>query len=150
MYGQDVLSAACQDGETGQERLADVLRPALLAHFRPAFLGRLVVVPYRPLGEAQIGAIVKLKLDKIRRRFERNHHAALVYAPPLARMIAQRCTEGDSGARNIDNILSQSLLPELAAHVLERMAQLRPFRSARIDVDAHGAFAYRFDDEVAS
>jgi len=123
---------------------------ALAKHFAPAFLGRLVVVPYLALGQAQIGAIARLKLERIRRRFERNHHAALVIDPGLPALIAQRCTEVGSGARNIDNILSQSLLPDLAARVLERLSLQRPFASMRVAPGTGSTFDYRFDDEEAA
>ncbi|MFL6658717.1 MAG: type VI secretion system ATPase TssH [Massilia sp.] len=148
--GDAEITAACDGAQPDNDSLATLLRPALLAHFRPAFLGRLAVVPYRPLGREQISAIVRLKLDAIRRRFERQHQATLQVDAALAGLVAQRCTQTDSGARAIDHILAQTLLPQLAARVLERLALVQPFSQVRIGADASGAFTYRFEDRAVA
>jgi type VI secretion system protein VasG len=111
--------------------------------FKPAFLGRLTIVPYYPVKDAILERIVALKLERIRQRFERNHQAVLSYDEALVKAIASRCTEVDSGARNIDNILSKTLMPELAQRVLERMAQDKPIQSLNIELGSDGDFAYR-------
>ncbi|MFA7894193.1 type VI secretion system ATPase TssH [Pseudomonas putida] len=123
-------------------QLVDDLRDQLNGVFKPAFLGRLSIVPYYPVQDAILERIVGLKLDRIRQRFERNHQAQLHFSPALVPAIAARCTEVDSGARNIDNILSGSLMPELAEQVLARMAADQPITSLRIDLDEAGGFAY--------
>jgi len=123
-------------------QLVDDLREQLNGVFKPAFLGRLSIVPYYPVQDAILERIVGLKLERIRQRFERNHQAQLHFSPALVPAIAARCTEVDSGARNIDNILSGSLMPELAEQVLARMAEDQPINSLRIDLDETGGFAY--------
>ena len=114
------------------EELLECIRPELAAHFKTAFLGRLVVVPYYPLGEEQIRGIVRLKLAKIARRFTESHRAELVIDNDLVEYIAARCNDTQTGARTIDNILTHTLLPELSARVLERMASESPFWSVRV------------------
>ncbi|MNF83684.1 hypothetical protein D3C76_1073740 [compost metagenome] len=111
--------------------------------FKPAFLGRLSIVPFYPVQDAILERIVALKLERIRKRFERNHQAVLSYDDALVKAIASRCTEVDSGARNIDNILSRTLMPELAQRVLERMAQDSPIERLTIELGSDGDFAYR-------
>lgn len=133
-------SAAAADPDV----LVELVRPELLKHFKPAFLGRLVVIPYLPLGDVEIREIVRLKLGKIVRRFRENHRAELVIDDRLIATIAARCTEVDSGARNIDHILTQTLLPELSEKILERMATESPFWSVRIGIDDAGGFLYHF------
>ncbi|POA17576.1 type VI secretion system ATPase TssH [Pseudomonas sp. FW300-N1A1] len=123
--------------------IVDGLRDELNQVFKPAFLGRLTIVPYYPVKDAILERIVALKLERIRRRFERNHQAVLSYDDALVKAIASRCTEVDSGARNIDNILSKTLMPELAQRVLERMAQDKPIQSLNIELASDGDFAYR-------
>src|SRR5690606_15894020 len=120
----------------------------LLRHFKPALLGRMVVVPYLPLGEQEIRSIVRLKLRKIQTRFHENHRAELTFDDGLISAIADRCTEVESGARNIDHILTQTLLPELSERVLERMASESPFWSVRVSVDTVGNFEYLFTPPV--
>jgi type VI secretion system protein VasG len=124
-------------------QIVDGLRAELNQVFKPAFLGRLSIVPYYPVQDAVLERIVALKLERIRQRFERNHQAALNYDAELIKAIAARCTEVDSGARNIDNILSGTLMPELAQRVLERMAQGKSIQSLSIKLGSDGDFAYR-------
>jgi len=145
--GTDLIVRASKDRNKlpGAEELIELLRPELLRHFRPAFLGRLVIVPYYPLGDEEIHRIVKLKLAKIAERFRQNHRAELTWDDALIAAIADRCTEVDSGARNIDHILTHTLLPEVSAEVLERMADGREFHGVHVSVDEpSGSFVYKF------
>ncbi|WP_338922957.1 type VI secretion system ATPase TssH [Pseudomonas silesiensis] len=125
------------------DEIVEGLREELNQVFKPAFLGRLTIVPYYPVKDAILERIVALKLERIRQRFERNHQAVLSYDAALVKAIAARCTEVDSGARNIDNILSKTLMPELAQQVLERMAQDTPIQSLHIEMGSDGDFACR-------
>jgi type VI secretion system protein VasG len=85
---------------------------------------------------------VELKLSRIQRRFWEQHQADLTYDDDVVDLIVSRCTEVDSGARNIDNIITQSMLPELSAEVLEQMAQGKTFTAAHISLGPDGSFAY--------
>ena len=107
----------------------------------------MVLVPYFPLGDEQIANIVKLKLQKLVERFASNHHAKLTWDSGVITVITQRCTEVDSGARNIDFILTQSVLPELSSLVLERMSTATPFSAVNIKVNGLGEFDYTFADK---
>ncbi|PVZ37287.1 type VI secretion system ATPase TssH [Pseudomonas sp. CC120222-01a] len=125
------------------DAIVDGLRDELNQVFKPAFLGRLSIVPFYPVQDQILERIVALKLERIAKRFARNHQAELSYDEALVKAIAARCTEVDSGARNIDNILSQTLMPELAQRVLERMAQDAPIERLTIELGSDGDFAYR-------
>jgi type VI secretion system protein VasG len=126
--------------------LTERLRPELLRHFKPAFLGRLVLVPYQPLDRDHLQAIVRLKLEHIQQRFREQQQAHLSFAPDLVAAVADRCTDPESGARNIDHILTQTLLPELSAEVLRRMAQQRAFVSVHLSLRDDRTFAFAFHD----
>jgi type VI secretion system protein VasG len=142
---QDVITQACRGGQRPPPaELIELLRPALLKQFSPAFLGRLVLVPYYHLGDAQINAIVNLKLERLAQRFERNHHARVTWDDEVAAMIAERCKEVDSGARNVDHILTQSVLPELARQVLERISIAARFASVHLALSREGGVEFRF------
>lgn len=145
---QDVITQACQGGRRPlMKALVEQLRPALLKEFSPAFLGRMVLVPYLPLGDEQIANIVKLKLQKLVDRFATNHHAKLTWDASVTRQITDRCTEVDSGARNIDFIMTQTILPELSTLVLERISLDNPFSSVHMTVNQLGQFEYSFVDK---
>jgi type VI secretion system protein VasG len=142
---QEVITEASQGGRRPPpEELIERLRPALLRQFSPAFLGRLVLVPYYHLGDAQIAAIVHLKLNRLAERFARNHHAELTWDEDFARVITERCKEVDSGARNVDHILTQIVLPELAREVLERISVAEPFSAVHLKFTPTGGLAFRF------
>ncbi|QTL01715.1 type VI secretion system ATPase TssH [Aquabacter sp. L1I39] len=120
----DQIARLCADPFTAPEPavLAEALRPELSKHYKAAFLGRVTLVPYLPLSEGVLRKIVVLQLDRIGRRVREAYGADFSFEPTLLEAIAERCTESASGARNIENILSRSLLPDLSSRVLERMA----------------------------
>jgi type VI secretion system protein VasG len=144
---QDVITQACEGGlRPDPAELVARLRPHLLRQFSPAFLGRLVLVPYYPLGDAQVRRIVDLKLGQLARRFADNHCSTFTWDDSVSAGITARCTEVDSGARNIDFILTQTVLPQLSSQVLERICEQRPFEAVHMRLAADGQFAYTFRD----
>ena len=145
---QDAITQACEGGRRlDPAALVERLRPHLLRQFSPAFLGRLVLVPYYPLGDEQVRGIVDLKLSKLAQRFRDNHNSSFNWDPRVSASITARCTEVESGARNIDFILTQTVLPVLSSMVLERISEQRPFNAVQMSVAADGAFTYTFFDE---
>jgi len=125
------------------EGLAAALRPELLKIFKPAFLGRVTVVPYFPLSDEIIRRIVVLQLERIRRRVADTYKARFTWEDDLVETIAARCRETESGARNVEQILARGLLPELSAHCLEAMSVNQPIQSVHVAGDASGGFSYR-------
>ncbi len=142
--GTDLIHRLCADPATrpGAEELAEALRPELLKQFKPAFLGRCSVVPYFPLADDIIRKIVELQLGRIRKRFLENYRAALSWDDTLIEEIAKRCTEVESGARNIEYILSRGLLPRLSSYVLSLMADGSQVGSLTIKIGADGQFEF--------
>jgi len=103
-----------------------------------------VLAPYYPLGDEQIRSIVNLKLGKLAQRFSRNHRAEFTWDDSVSQAITDRCTEVDSGARNIDHILTQVVLPELSRQVLERISMSDAFGSVHMSLQRDGQFAFSF------
>jgi type VI secretion system protein VasG len=122
--------------------LTEAIRPELLKTFKPAFLGRCSVVPYFPLADDVIRKIVELQLNRIRKRFFENYRANLSWDETLVEQIASRCTEVESGARNIEYILSRGLLPRLSAHVLSVMANGGQVGDLKAVLDDGGQFEF--------
>ena len=108
--------------------------------FKPAFLGRLTLVPYFPLPSTIIEKIAGLKLNKIKKRAESGYQAEVSIDPNIAPEIAARCNEVATGARNIDKIISNTLLPQLSGIILQRMAQSLPIKKISIALDKEKQF----------
>ena len=142
--GTDLVMSLCGDPETrpDPEGLAKALHDELLKTFKPAFIGRLTVLPYYPLSDDVMKTIIELKLGKIVQRVRDNYNAALTYTPDLVESVAQRCTEVDTGARNVDHILSRTLLPELAGEFLAHMAEGHAITEVNVGVNKDGQFQY--------
>jgi type VI secretion system protein VasG len=140
----DQMMKLCADPETAPSPagLVNALKPELNKIFKPAFLGRMVIVPYYPVRDEALKKIIVLKLGKIQRRVQENHKISLTYDDKLIDEVARRCTEVESGARNVDNILTNSLLPDISRQILGRMAEGEKLNSIHVGIGADGAFAY--------
>jgi type VI secretion system protein VasG len=127
------------------DELAQLIRPALVKHFKPAFLGRLSVVPFYPIDDAVLANIIRLKLERIKERVAVNHNARFEYDDALVAAVLARCTEVDSGARNVDTILNGTLLPEIADAVLAAMAEGGAVRQVKVGATRAGKIKYAID-----
>jgi type VI secretion system protein VasG len=142
--GTDSMMKLCADPETAPtpDGIVKALKPELNKIFKPAFLGRLVIVPYYPIADATLKLIIRLKLGKIERRMRENHKIELLYEDALVDEVARRCTEVESGARNVDNILTNTLLPEISRQILSRIAEGEKLSSVRVGIGPDGSFVY--------
>lgn len=142
--GTDLIAKLFSDPETAPDAagLAEALRPELAKFFKPAFLGRLTLVPYFPLSDTIIRQIVGMQLGRIRKRVRDSYRASFDWAPQLLETIAARCTENTSGARSVENILTRTLLPELSVEVLTRLAEGDSITSVHVEVSAEGTFKF--------
>jgi type VI secretion system protein VasG len=140
----DRMMKLCADPETvpSPQDLVRALKSELNQIFKPAFLGRLVVIPYYPIRDEALRKIIELKLAKIQRRILENHKVKLTYDEAFLQEIANRCTEVESGARNVDNILTNSLLPDLSRQLLGHMAEGEKLSAIRVGIGRAGEFVY--------
>jgi type VI secretion system protein VasG len=147
--GTATMAKLCADPETAPspEGLVKALKPELDKVFKPAFLGRLVITPFYPIQDEAMKQIIVLKLGKIQRRLQETHKLSLTYDPKLVEEVAKRCTEVESGARNVDNILTNTLLPDISRQLLTAFAEgVRP-SSIHVSIGENGSFVY---DQAAS
>ena len=142
--GTETMMKLCADPETAPsaEGLVKALKPELDKTFKPAFLGRMVIIPYFPIRDEALKRIIVLKLDKVRRRIQETHRVELAYDETLIEEVARRCTEVESGARNVDNILTNTLLPEVSRLLLERIVEGEKPASIRVGIGEDGLFQY--------
>ncbi|MCX4147343.1 MULTISPECIES: type VI secretion system ATPase TssH [Paraburkholderia] len=144
--GSQAVMQACLNKSAEElpdpDELAETLRPQLYKTFKPAFLGRMKVVPYYPISDDVLAEIIDLKLERIRRRIESNHKAVFEWDESLVDAVLARCTEVDSGARNVDHILNGTLLPEVAQQMLERIANGTAIERIAVRASEAGEFEY--------
>jgi type VI secretion system protein VasG len=124
------------------EDVVATIKPELNRVFKPAFLGRLVIIPYYPVRDEVLKQIIQLKLNRITQRLADQHQLRLVYENDLIEEIANRCTEVESGARNVDNILTNTLLPDVSRRLLTSMVNGERLAEVRVSTDERGAFVY--------
>ncbi len=144
--GTDLIMNMCADPDLmpEPEGIAKALREPLLKIFPAALLGRLVVIPYYPLNDEMIAAIAKLQLGRIERRIAENHKLPFTYDEDVVKLIAERCTELESGGRMIDAILTNTVLPRISGEFLTRTMEGRPVERVHVSVD-DGEFSYGFE-----
>jgi len=113
--------------------LRDALTPELLKVFPAAFIGRVTVVPYRPLAHASLSSIVRLHLDRVVQRMLQHHGITVRYTPAVVDYIIRRCLVQETGARALIGFIEQHILPRLSTLWLESVAARRGI--SHIDVD---------------
>ena len=142
--GTDTITKLCADPDTTPDpaALAEALRPDLLKVFKPAFLGRINTVVYYPLRDEVLRLIVDIQLNRIRKRVKESYGVPFEVDPVVADNIVSRCREVESGARNIEAILSRTLLPELSALILEKLADGHEIGGVRVGLGSETSFTY--------
>ncbi|MDR2165454.1 MAG: AAA family ATPase, partial [Zoogloeaceae bacterium] len=137
---------AGEEDETIMGAALEAIRPCLNQHFKPALVGRMTLLPFATLSDAALSAIVTQKLTRIAAQLQANSKIALEWSEAVAKSIVARCTEVETGARNIEYILNLHILPRLSKALLHGMGEARaraeqglpPYRLARLDMDATG------------
>jgi type VI secretion system protein VasG len=141
----DVITAMCAAEEVPPlESIAGAVRPILSNHFKPALLARMNVIPYKILAPEILKQIVVLKMEKLVRRLSATHKIAMTYSPAVVDQLAARCTEVETGARNIDYIMSGTIMPRMSQEILSHMSTGQMPASVHLDLDAGGGFNVAF------
>lgn len=144
------IIATATDRAVSPAELAVAIRPELNRVFKPAFLGRTLVVPYFPVRDEVLKQIIRLKLGKIQQRLAFHHHVQLECDERVIELFHERCLEVESGARNVDHLLSNTLLPELSRMLLSRMAQDEPLERVSVSVSSKYTFTYSWTSREAA
>ena len=144
--GSELIMNLCKDPELmpTPDGIAAAMKEPLLKVFPPALLGRLVVIPYYPLSPEMMALIVRLQLNRIKKRVETNHQVPFQYTDAVVEQVVMRCNDAESGGRIIDAILTNTVLPRISLEYLNRMAEGKEIRRVALDV-ADNDFTYDFD-----
>jgi len=141
----DVITELCADGERPPyETLMAAIRPILSNHFKPALLARMNIAPFYTLPPEIMKEIVSLKLDKLVARVAETHKMTFSYAPEVVEQIAARCTEVETGARNVDHIMNGTILPQMSQEILARLSDETMPSEARLEMAEDGGFKISF------
>ena len=148
--GTELIAGLCKDPDLMPEPddMAKALRAPLLKVFPPALLGRLVTIPYYPLSDEMLGQIVRLQLNRIKKRVEARYKIPFTYSEDVIKLVVSRCTESESGGRMIDAILTNTMLPDISKEFLNRMMEGRPVEAVQVGT-ADGVFHYQFNSAPA-
>ncbi len=143
--GEEHIRAMCaaQEERPDPEVLLDNFRPQLLRYFKPAFLGRSTVIPYYPLSDDDLLKICVINMNRIKKRVRSHYNANFTYDEDVLLHILARSQEVDTGARNIENILTRTLLPALATECLSKMANGETINNIHVGVTEEGQFNYQ-------
>ena len=134
--GTDLIAGLCKDPDLmpDPDGMAKALRAPLLKVFPPALLGRLVTIPYYPLSDEMLGSIVRLQLNRIKKRVEARYKIPFTYTDEVVKLVVSRCTESESGGRMIDAILTNTMLPDISREFLIRTLNSHPIEGVRVSV----------------
>lgn len=140
----DMIAKLTADPDTAPlpTDMVTAIRPELNRIFKPAFLGRTLVVPYYPVRDEVLKQIIRLKLSRIQKRLLENHRVMLTCHESLVDLVKQRCIEVESGARNVDHLLSNTMLPEISRQLLTRMVEGEALERITVGAAENGEFTY--------
>jgi type VI secretion system protein VasG len=143
---QDVIINMCKDPELmpAPEGLEKAMRVPLTKVFPDALLNRLVVVPYYPITKEILHRIIKLNLSRVAKRVQENHKAPFTYDDSVPELIGQRCTELERGARMVDAMITNTMLPEMGREFLSRLASGAVVNRVHVTT-ANGEFVYNYE-----
>jgi type VI secretion system protein VasG len=134
----------------GIGQLREAIQPVLLRHFPPALLGRMQVVPFVSLDQDALKNIVALKLDAVAQRLKTTHDIVFRCQPEVLDYLAQRCTQTETGARHINSIIEQQLLPEIARSLLTYMMEDDMPDVLTLELDDKGELSLVFADHTGN
>jgi type VI secretion system protein VasG len=142
-----IMQGAGEGTRPSVEDLVALIRPALSKHFKPALLARMTIIPFFPIGSDALKEIARLKLGQLEKRLRESQRMAMDVDPKVIDAIAERCTEVETGARNVDHIISGALLPRISTEILRQMSVGPLPDRVRVGLDDKGEFTFTFSSK---
>ncbi|OJH38151.1 type VI secretion system ATPase TssH [Cystobacter ferrugineus] len=148
--GSDVVMRMHERGATpSTEDVVAAIRPTLSQHFKPALLARMTIVPFFPVGQEVMKEIAGMKLAVLADRLRATHRIETTFAPELVDVLARRCTESETGARNVEHLLRGSLMPEVSRNLLQCLAGGRAPAHLHVGLTPEGGWHTHFTETRA-
>ena len=142
--GTDVIQSMCEEEDVSFNDLKEAIYPQLREHFKPALVARMTVVPFFTLGEDILKSIARMKVAKVGKRLAAAHKMGFDVDDSVYDAIAAQCNQVDIGARQVDHLLDQKILPQLSRRLLEKMGEEQMPASVSMGADDAGEFTYTF------
>ncbi len=149
LAASEIMHLAAPGSSLAVPEIAEHIRPILAAHFKPALLARMTVVPYLPIGGEIMKEIVELKLGQLGERLRTRHGVEMCCGEDFAAALAAQCTQADTGARNVDAVIARTILPKASAELLATLGQDDRPRFMHLSMDRSGDVTCRFETEQA-
>ncbi|MFG6409412.1 type VI secretion system ATPase TssH [Klebsiella variicola] len=147
--GSDPLMQLLEEQpEATESDLHELLRPILRDHFQPALLARFQTVIYRPLAMDAMRTIVGMKLAQVSTRLQRHYGISTHIDERLIDTLTKACLLPDTGARNVDSLLNQQILPVLSQQLLSHMAAKQKPSSLQLTWDEEEGIVLEFDAQA--
>jgi type VI secretion system protein VasG len=109
----------------------------------------MTIVPFAPIGQEVMKQIAQMKLRTLENRLRSAHGIETTFDPSLVEELARRCTESETGARNVDQTLRSSMMPLLAAELLQRLASGALPQNLQVKLSEQGAWVFQFGSKAA-
>lgn len=137
----------CDDNEQRPENddLLEQIRPALLRHFKPAFLGRTTIVPYYPLNQDELSQITAISLNRIAKKLHEQYKAEFIWDQAFVDFVVGRNTDPTTGGRAVEQIINRSLMPRLAEECIQRLSEGLPIQKVSVSADLNQGGALLLD-----
>ncbi|MEW5766826.1 MAG: type VI secretion system ATPase TssH [bacterium] len=147
--GADIITGiSAGHAQLESRQIIEAIRPILSQHFKPALLARMTIVPFFTISMEAMKDITQLKLNQLADRLQASHKMAFEYEEQVVDQIAERCTEVETGARNIDHIMQGTLLPRISTEILQRMTEGPLPDKLHLGISKGGDFTFQFSDQV--
>lgn len=143
--GTDVIQSMCEaEEDIDFEELREAIYPHLREHFKPALVARMTAIPFMTLGQDILELIARMKLRKVGKRLAEAHKMSFHVDEAVYAEMASRCNQVDVGARQIDHLLDQVILPQLSRRLLEQMGEEQMPTAVTMGTTDSGEFTYSF------
>jgi type VI secretion system protein VasG len=144
-----IMQLLDEQPEATDADLHELIRPILRDHFQPALLARFQTVIYRPLGQEAMRTIVGMKLNQVSQRLQRHYGITTTIGDSLFDALTSACLLPDTGARNIDSLLNQQILPVLSQQLLMQMAAKQKPQFLKLEWNEDEGIGLAFDEPAA-
>lgn len=117
--GEEIISGESNiNSASTYENFVQSVQPAFESRFGTAFIGRVELLPYFELDDSSLRSITSLKMSILRRRLKEAHSTELLWNDDFLAWIASQCKESQIGARRVDQLISDLVVPQLAKEIL--------------------------------